>query len=196
MKNLVYLITFFLIVCAFGQEEKESILITSDDSWRKEIIPMPLGFAPQIPLKGVEEVRFSEGWAQKESDGFWTYAFVWNVDLNEILTTKTLELYMQYYFDGLMGVVNKDKSKKVPKTIAQFLNKNKAKDAAYSVGEIQLYDAFHTKDIITLNCIVQQFWCAEKKKSLVVFRFSPKEFEHAIWKELKTIKIQGTPCNH
>jgi len=197
MKNLVALITLFFVFCAFGQEEeKESLLTTADDSWQKEIIPIPLGFAPQIPLKGVEEVRFAKGWAKKERDDFWTYAFVWNVNLNEMLTSKTLALYMQYYFDGLMGVVNKDKSKIVPKTIAQFLKKDTTNNTANFVGKIQLYDAFHTKDMMTLNCTVQQFYCAEKQKSFVLFHFSPKEFEHAIWKELNGVALKETPCEH
>ncbi|MEM6686976.1 MAG: hypothetical protein AAF617_14435, partial [Bacteroidota bacterium] len=65
MKNIVYIIALFSTMCVFGQQEKERILITFDDSWRTEMIPMPLSFAPQIPLKGMEEVRFSKGWAQK-----------------------------------------------------------------------------------------------------------------------------------
>ncbi|MEM6720309.1 MAG: hypothetical protein AAF611_13370 [Bacteroidota bacterium] len=194
MKNLVCLITLFFTICTFGQEEKESLLLTFDDSWRKEILPMPLSFAPQIPLKGVEEVRFSKGWAQKDSDTFWTYAFVWNVNLNEMLTTKTLELYMQYYFDGLMGVVNKDKSKTVPKTIALFLKEDDTKETAHFIGKIQLYDAFHTKDMTTLNCSVRQVYCAEKQKSFVLFHFSPQEFAHATWDELYTVALKEKPC--
>lgn len=197
MKNLVCLILFFFVVCAFGQKENDkSLLQTFDDSWREERIPMPLGFAPQIPLKGVEEIRFAEGWAQKDSDTFWTYAFVWNVNLKEMLTTETLALYMQYYFDGLMSVVNKDKNKTVPKTVALFLKKDHTKDTIHFIGKVHLYDAFHTKEMITLNCTVRQFYCAKKQKSLVMFHFSPQAFGHATWDELNTVEIKGKPCNH
>lgn len=194
MKNLLYFISLFVTIYAFGQEEKESLLVTFDDSWKKEFIQMPLGFAPQIPLKGEEEIRFAKGWATKDSDSFWTYAFVWKVALTDMLTAQQLELYMQYYFDGLMNVVNKDKNKVVPNTVALFLKKEKTTAANHFVGKIQLYDSFHTKDIITLNCTVLQYNCTETQKALILFHFSPKEFGHSTWDELNTVTLKQKPC--
>ena len=195
MKKILLLLTFFCAISVFGQKEDyKRALVTFDDSWREEIIPMPIGFAPQIPLKGIEEVRFAKGWSTKGDDTFWTYAFLWNIELTEMLSTKQLELYMQYYFDGLMTTVNKDKDKVVPKTIALFLKKETNTDANHFVGKIQLYDSFHTKDIITLNCTVLQYNCTKEKKSMVLFHFSPKEFGHATWDELHTVKLKEKPC--
>ena len=190
MKHILIIITLFCSVHAFAQKHEGKLLKTSDDSWKEEIIPMPLHFAPQIPFKGVEEIRFAKGWSKKEDATFWTYAFVWYIDLTTILTTNQLESYMQYYFDGLMTVVNKDKSKVLPKTVALFLEK----DDAYFVGKIQLYDAFHTKDLITLYCTVQQYYCEEQQKSMVLFRLTPKAFGHSIWDELLTVELKEKPC--
>ncbi|WP_298515049.1 hypothetical protein [uncultured Kordia sp.] len=192
MKNILYILTLFCTISVFGQEDEDYTirLIPPDDSWRQEVIPMPLGFAPQIPVNGIEEVLFAKGWSTKGDDTFWTYAFLWNVNQIETLTINQLELYMQYYFDGLMTAVNKDKDKVVPKTEALFLKK----EAGYFVGKIQLYDAFHTKDIITLNCTVMQYQCPKTKKSMVLFHFSPKEFGHATWNKLHTVKLKENPC--
>jgi hypothetical protein len=194
MKQFLFLIAFFCSIQVFGQKEEESLLKTYDNSWRKEIIPMPLHFAPQIPYKGVEEVRFAKGWSKIEDDTFWTYAFVWDVDLTSILTTNQLESYMQYYFDGLMAIINKDKSKVLPKTVALFLEKDATKNTAHFVGKIQVYDAFHTKDLITLYCTVQQYYCEKQQKSMVLFHLTPKEFDHATWNELHTVTLTHKPC--
>jgi len=196
MKKILTILTLFCTMIVVGQKENyKNKLITFDNTWRQEIIPMPIGFAPQIPLKGIEEVRFAKGWSTKGDDTFWTYAFLWSVQQTDILTTSQLEVYMQYYFDGLMNVVNKDKSKVVPKTVALFLEDKKDTKAKHFVGKIQLYDAFHTKDMITLNCTVMQYQCPETKKSMVLFHFSPKEFGHATWNKLHTVKLKENPCD-
>ena len=80
MKHILILITLFCSIHVFAQKQEANLLKTSDDSWKEEVILMPLHFAPQIPFKGVEEIRFAKGWSKKEDATFWTYAFVWNVD--------------------------------------------------------------------------------------------------------------------
>lgn len=193
MKNILVVITFFLYTfTGFAQEKKEANLLTSDASWGKEIIPMPLHFAPKIPYKGVEELRFSPDWSKQDRDGYWTYAFVWDVDLNKELTAIDIETDLQYYFDGLMGGVNKDKGKVLPKTVALILKKEN--NANEFFGKLQVYNSFHTRDVMMLYCTVKQYYCSEKQKSMVLFRFSPKPFEHTIWNELNKIKLSKKPC--
>ena len=186
----------FQTILIFGQEKQEVNLLTSATSWGKEIIQMPLHFAPEIPYKGVEELRFSPDWSKQESDGYWTYAFVWDVDLNKKLTATDLEKDLQYYFDGLMDGVNKDKGKILPKTIALFLKKENTTGASEFVGKLQIYNSFHTKDVMILYCTVEQYYCKEKQKSMVLFRFSPKEFTHPIWQKLETVQLREKPCEN
>ncbi|WP_430411037.1 hypothetical protein [Kordia sp.] len=194
MKHILFLIVFFCTFTVFGQEKSEVNLLTSDASWGKEIIRMPLHFAPEIPYKGVEELRFSPDWSKQDKDGYWTYAFVWDVDLDKKLTATHLETDLQYYFDGLMDGVNKDKGKVLPKTIAFILKKETPTENADFVGKLQVYNSFHTRDIMILYCTVKQYYCKEKQRSMVLFRFSPKPFEHTIWKELNAIRLKKKPC--
>lgn len=194
-----YSITTIITVCwfmlSFAQEPTLNELLLSDDSWAKEVIQMPIHFAPKIPYNGMEEIRFSPDWSKKDTAGFWSYAFVWDIDLNKELTANELETYLQHYFDGLMHVVNKDKDKIIPKTIALFIKKEQSKKSHEFVGKLQVYNAFHTKDVMILNCTVQQFYCPQKERSMVLFRFSPKEFEHTIWNQLNEIKLKDQHCN-
>ncbi|AXG68861.1 hypothetical protein KORDIASMS9_01078 [Kordia sp. SMS9] len=197
MKNRIFFIVSFLISFVnFAQELKPPDLLTSEASWGKEIIQMPIHFAPQIPYKGVEEIRFSPDWSKQDKDGYWSYVFVWDIDLKTLLTSQQLEIDVQYYFDGLMAVVNKDKDKKLPKTVALFLKKEVKPNYVSFVGKLQIYNSFHTKDIMVLNCTVAQFYCPKKQKSIVLFRFSPKELEHNIWNELNAVTLAKKPCKH
>lgn len=193
MKNILVVITLlFYVSIGFSQEKEEANLLTSDASWGKEIIKMPLHFAPQIPYKGVEELRFSPDWSKQDRDGYWTYAFVWDVDLNKELTATNIEIDLQYYFDGLMDGVNKDKGKILPKTVALILKKENSTNEF--VGKLQIYNSFHTRDIMMLYCTIKQYYCTKKQKSMVLFRFSPKPLEHTIWDELNKIKLNKKPC--
>ncbi len=191
-KNIIIVVSFFMSFVHYAQEQPE--LLTSDASWGKEIIKMPIHFAPQIPYKGVEEIRFSPNWSKQDRNGYWSYVFVWDIDLNEKLTAKDLETYLKYYFDGLMDVVNKEKNKILPKTMALFLPKENTNDTNDFVGKLQIYNSFHTRDIMQLHCTVVQYHCVKEQKSKVVFRFSPKDLEHHIWDELNIIKLKQKPC--
>lgn len=195
MKNILVIITLFAIsFMGFAQEKEEVNLLTSDASWGKEIIQMPIHFAPEIPYAGVEELRFSPDWSKQDRDGYWTYAFVWDVDLNKKLTATDVETDLQYYFDGLMAGVNKDKGKILPKTIALILKKEDSNNTNEFVGKLQIYNSFHTRDIMILYCKVKQYYCAQQKKSVVMFRFSPKKFTHSIWQQLETVQLRRKPC--
>lgn len=193
MKNSIFiLVSFFVSFISFAQEHEQPNLLKSEASWGKEVIKMPIHFAPQIPYKGVEELRFSPDWSKQDKDGYWSYVFVWDIDLNTKLTAKDLETYLNYYFDGLMDGVNKDKGKVLPKTIALVLQKEN--NANEFVGKLQIYNSFHTRDVMQLHCTIVQYYCEKKQKSMVLFRFSPKELEHSIWNELNAITLEKKPC--
>ena len=50
------------------------------EGWVAERFPIPIDFAPQIPYKGVEDIRFSPGWGNAFTDEYWTYCFLWYLD--------------------------------------------------------------------------------------------------------------------
>ncbi|WP_046743419.1 hypothetical protein [Kordia zhangzhouensis] len=190
--TIIATLSFFI---SFSQENEPQELLLSDDSWGKEIIKMPIHFAPKIPYKGVEEIRFAPNWSKQDSEEYWSYVFVWDINLNKVLTTKQLEVYLQYYFDGLMEVVNKKKDTVLPKTIALFIKKEHVKNTHEFVGKLQIYNAFHTHAVMQLNCTVQQYFCEERQKSLVLFRFSPQSLDHSIWNKLNEIRLIESKCN-
>lgn len=165
-------------------------VLDADDSWGKELFAMPLHFARDIKLNGIEDARFPKGWLNTESHEFWSYVFGWNVSLTEELTESQLEDYMQKYYDGLSNDVNKDRDRNLPKAIAKFSKT----DALSFEGKVTIYDSFVTKKQLDLNIRVTQQICHDKNKSAIIFRISPAPFINQIWNKLEEIKIRKDIC--
>jgi len=83
------------------------------------------------------------------------------------------------YFNGLnkvdMGDITDSRkaSAKVSKT-------KRKKSTTFFKGYVKTYDHFATNDLITLNVLIESSYCEEEKKTVILFKFSPKEFEHKV----------------
>ncbi len=192
-----YIIAFGLICCSLvimAQEQKYPQVIVTDTTWSKEIFPFPIHFAEEIKYEGYEDAQFTKGWAKPESDEFWSYLFAWNIEHSGEFSENELETNLQFYFDGLMNVVNKDKSFEVPSTNVLFLKEGKQEYLSDFVGKVKLYDAFHTKAMLTLNVLVHIEYCEAEDKSIIVFRFSPKDFDSNVWEKLIGAELHTNAC--
>lgn len=70
--------------------------------WITETIPFPLGFAPDIDLRGVERLRFAPQFYDTTAPGYFTYAFVWLVEPPAATVDAAwLSTQLGRYFDGL-----------------------------------------------------------------------------------------------
>ena len=197
MKKII--VVSFLLICSmhtFGQTAKEVNLIEADSTWRKEIVKVPIWFAPEINYEGYEDVRFAKGWGDMNSSDFWTLAYVWDINLEKKPTATFFEDNLKFYFDGLMGVVNNDDTLIVPKTKAFFIENKIKNEVTTFTGTVEVYDAFATKKPIVLNVTIESYYCSISKKYIPLFRFSPKNFEHKIWEQLNQIQLQDTICKN
>ena len=191
MKRISLSIVFvFCFLFGVAQTNKGGNLLVVDSLWTKEVFEFPIHFVPEITYKGFEEAYFPKEWSNQDSIEYWSYVFVWSIEGNIEVNENILEHDLQLYFDGLMTVVNKDQNFKVPESTALFL-----KDGENSFkGKIRLYNAFHTKDMMTLNVSVNSYKCLEKDKTLLLFRFSPSDFDTDIWETLEAIKFKANAC--
>ena len=80
-------------------------------------------------------------------------------------------------------------------TITLFLEKDVLDDMSTFVGKVNIYDHFVTKELLTLNVLVEKRYCKAQKKSTILFRFSPKGFEHDVWQRLKELKLKANICD-
>ena len=107
MNKAICLIFFFILsnFCITAQNHQDSLVLTTNDQWRNEMINFPLSFAPEIDLKGYEDIRFLKGWHEAKSEEFWSYGFVWVLKEKPLLSEKSLNIMINQYFDGLMDFV-------------------------------------------------------------------------------------------
>lgn len=192
---LVIVVLFFTGCLASNAQEKDSLLILETEStWTSETFHFPLGFAPDLNFEGTEDARFPKGWRKQDSSEFWSYAFAWYIKLSKEMTERELEESIKLYFDGLMAAVNKDTSFILPKTTALFVQ-NEISNSGYGhKGKVTIFDAFSTQKPMTLNVMVDQYYCQKKRKSIVLFKFSPSQFGTDIWRTLEQIRPQVDVC--
>lgn len=119
------------------------------DGWGIERFPIPIDFVPNIPYKGVEDVRFTVGWSKPESDEYWSYDFLWYIDGQQVIDSKTIENNLSMYFDGL---VNRNIEKRhlpkdlIKKTKVRFnkLAGSEGEDESMFTGTIKIVDYMGT----------------------------------------------------
>jgi hypothetical protein len=74
--------------------------------WRSEVIPFPLEFAPAIPHRGLEDLRFPPGMFDPSSPDYWSYTFAWHTDDAAELDAGALGRELTAYFAGLIAAVD------------------------------------------------------------------------------------------
>ena len=187
--------TFICIICfsitleaqnELELEEDTLDLLVTDSIWGKEIFKFPIRFAQELKYKGIEEAQFPKGWSQKDSPNFWSYVFVWDIEGNCVNSEKELEADLKTYFDGLMNSQN---------ATAQFVEKESSTNSKRYVGKVSFFDNLRTKEDITLNVRVEKQYCKQKDTSIIVFRFSPKEFNHKVWNTLEKVVLRTNVCS-
>jgi len=93
-----------------------------------------------------------------------------------------------------MGVVNKDKTFKVPESNILLIATETLDNKIQFIGKARIYDSFHTKEIITFYIKVTYQYCKVSNVSDIFFKLSPQEFNHNIWQRFKTVKQKDDAC--
>lgn len=178
LKYLYFIVALSLIVVfTVKSQEKE---LSAPEGWRPETIELPLSFAPDIPITGIEEVRFAPGWGEPESKEYFTYAFVWLLEEQEDFKKEDLQNFLGSYFDGLMGMVGEFEE------VGTEVQLEKLKNGFE--GQLVSKDGFFTKEELKLNLSIEKL----NKGRIWFFRLSPQPMDHEIWKALnEDVRIKG-----
>jgi len=57
------------------------------------------------------------------------------------------------------------------------------------------FDAFFAKKPMTLNVKADKFYCETKRKAVIIFRFSPKDFGDGVWPKLEAVGLRAGVCD-
>lgn len=188
----------FIMVLSFVQssiaQETAHLQILKTPNWGAEYFDFPIKFASAIPYKGYEEAVFPKGWSNKDSIEFWSYAFAWKIEANIKVTTQVLELQLETYFDGLMDIKNRANGSTIFPTKASLNNTVSNTNQEYK-GAVYFYEGRYTKQMMTLYTKARLFYCNEENKLILLFKFSPKNYNALIWEQLNTITLLDKSCN-
>ncbi len=158
--------------------------------WGKEIFQIPLRFAPEMTLTGVEDARFTKDWGTAGSDEFWTYAFAWSVDQEAGATVAVMEENISLYFEGLMS---RQKDELKGTAITRFERTGEQGGVTTYEGRLNFMDTRLTKDRLTLNVQAESRLCGDGG-AIIAFWFSPKPYGHPVWTKLRTVKVIPDVC--
>lgn len=148
--------------------------------WLSETIFFPPGFAPDLP-SGKEELRFPPGWRTPDSEEFWSYAIVMQIDEATPNAERLAEI-LDLYYDGLMNVFGVNKDNEEPIDPAQ-VSVTKIAPNHYE-ATMHIIDGFATfKPInIRIKLVIES---AAAERTNIHVRISPQPDEHPIWTALQ-----------
>ena len=156
--------------------------------WGVERFLIPISFAPQIPYKGVEDIRFTPGWAKADSADYWSYAFLWYLDGQQMISASILENNLNEYYTGLVAAMQGNRSDKKSVPVKTVIKKGKTQkgDVKTFYGSIYMLDYMANKPI-ALYCKVHLKSCAGQNKTYIFFEISPKHYYDNVWKSLDVL---------
>lgn len=179
-------------------EEPGALKLAAPRDWGGETIELPPGFARDMKLKGSEHIRFAPGMMKPESDSFFSYAFVFDLEPKPALTEAVLKDEFLKYYRGLCKAVLNGKFPEVDPT--QFTlelkrvksNAEPASDEKgpaaplFYTGTLDWVEPFATKKPQKLNLEIRT-WSADDRNYIFVC-VSPQARDAAIWKQLHKIR--------
>lgn len=162
------------------------------EKWTTEKFPLPPAFAPSITYKGFEDIRFAPGWANPESDDYWTYAFVWYIDGQQNITDSIVNAHLQAYYTGLVASNTKNninKGKLIPAVASIKKITAAAGDAETYKGDINMQDYMDLSlKQLVLHCTIHRKNCTGN--TVLLFLLSPKEETHTVWNSLNKLNTE------
>lgn len=196
MKQIFFILVCFLFLKTSAQETKfdghkwqAPYFLDTLKGGAIERFLIPIEFAPSIPYKGIEDIRFTAGWSKKESSEYWSYAFLWYLDGLQPLDAKTIEKNLAAYYTGLART-NIDKNKadsgkaKAKASIQQI--PYKGFDSQTFEGTVDLLD-FLSLQPIRLHFMIHVKYSDSLNKTFVFYEASPQAYTHDVWRTLDSL---------
>ena len=199
MKVVIILMLYLFPAAINAQETKNNIdwhkweapyTLPTPEGWGIERFPIPINFAQKIPYKGVEDIRFTPGWAKVKTDEYWSYAFLWYLEGEVKLDAQIIDSNLKFYYTGLIGIngQNIPAEKIIPvETAFKKVKKDKGDIETYS-GTVTMTDYMQQKPII-LNCKVHLKSCAGENKTFIFYELSPQPLSHNVWLSLDKLWV-------
>gem|GEM_PF-303416 len=158
--------------------------------WAVERFGFPIAFAPKIPYKGVEDVRFAPGWGDSSSVEHWTYAFLWWLHGQPAIDAAALNTSLTDYYNGLVArniAPRKIPASKVIPTVTDIKKiKTAPGDAGTYAGTIGMLNYLVQRPMV-LNCVIHLKAYNAKQRTALFFEVSPQPLQHPVWQQMNQL---------
>lgn len=160
------------------------------EGWGIERFPIPIDFAPSLDYKGVEDIRFTKGWADQNSDEYWSYAFLWLLEGTPVQNVSIIQKNLNAYYDGL--IARNIIKRKIPKDLVFKTNtrirrvKTENWDQQTFGGTISMLD-YMTQKPILLHVKVHVSKCPGSTQTVVFYQLSPQPIDKRVWRNLNAL---------
>ncbi len=191
-----------LLLLSFVAAPPESP-VEAPKNWQGETIELPPSFAPKLGLKGWEHIRFSPEMFAPQSDRFFSYAVLFDVEKIELNQEKLSDEILIYY-RGLASAVSEGKIDGKPFSV-EWLEAKKAllgedivaahakEDKAAKKRGVDVYrctldwvEPFRTQKKQKLQLEIHIWDVAEQTR--IFFCVSSAKWDHKVWKDLRKIR--------
>lgn len=191
-------VSLLMPVALVVAEEPGLFELAAPAGWGGESISLPPGFAPDMKLQGTEHIRFAPGMMKAESDSFFSYAFVFELQPKPDLTESVVKDEFLKYYRGLCKAVLNGKFPDVDpsrftlelqraKSNAQPSADEKSADTPTEyTGTLGWVEPFTTQKPQKLNREIRTW--VRNDRNYIFACVSPQARDTAIWKLLHTIR--------
>ena len=179
-------------------EEPGLFQLAAPAGWGGESISLPPGFAPDMKLQGSEHIRFAPGMMKPESDSFFSYAFVFELQPTPVLTESVVKDEFLKYYRGLCKAVlngmlpDVDPSgftlelQRVKSDVKPSLDEKAAEMPTQYTGTLDWVEPFSTKKRQKLILEIRTW--TRNDRNYIFACVSPQARDAVIWKQLHTIR--------
>ncbi|MEO8111782.1 MAG: hypothetical protein ABI594_17175 [Ginsengibacter sp.] len=191
MKNILSIFLCTIIFSFTTNAQDAAQLLKEPSAWAFERFELPPVFAPDIPYKGAEELRFSPGMFKKDSPDYFTYAFVAQLDNTATISMNDIRNYLLDYFKGLCGKTASDRKLTIDtsKISVGIEKKNNTQgDEIVYNALLNIFGVFTNGAPVKLNIEVKILKDAAASKIYLVFIGSPHAKNDEVWQELYKIQ--------
>jgi hypothetical protein len=157
--------------------------------WNIERFSLPASFAPAMNFKGIEELRFTPGWGDSTSSEYWSYAYLWWLNKEQVVDALNIQNNMQALYTGLVdrNIVSRNipTDKQIPTKVSIQKTERSTGDSQTFRGQVNMLDYMKQKPI-TLNLIIHVKRCSPSYTAIIV-EVSPKLYSDTMWNKLDVI---------
>lgn len=189
MKYFILMLLFnACITSIFAQRAQPApTMLLGPADWRFERLPIPPGFARDIPWTGYEEARFSPGMFDTKSATHFTYALSICIDGTPEIQAKELKDFFDKYFKGLSTLVGRGKGMQPDPAVFNAEVTPRDKAGLFS-ARVPYIDTFTDGRQITLNLEIDVRPQPASKKTQIILLISPQPADAEVWKQLHLIR--------